>query len=336
MPPPRSLAIAFLLVASAANAQGEATRERVRLEWQRGSGAESCATEAEIGRRVAARLGRDPFQTDAKRTIAARVERTKDGWLAQISVLGADGKPIATREPLRSNAAECSAVSDAAVLSIALAIEPDLMLGPAPAPEAPPAPSCPTVICATTSCPACAPPVPTPAPVAEDRLALRTHARGAVALGVLPAPAVGAGLASELEVVPDLALGAGALYFPEVETDDGELAFGLTTFELFGCLDLVESDRAALAGCLELQAGSMHALAQGLRPIDPGDYLWLAAGVGPKGRVSPTRGLSVELGALVTTPLVAQEFVVRGQAGTAHQPATIGFFGFVGIGVEVP
>jgi hypothetical protein len=333
---PRSLAIAFLLFAGNAHAQGEDARERVRLDWQRGPGAESCASEAEIGRRVAARLGRDPFQTDAKRTIAARVERGADGWRAQISVLGPDGKPVATREPLRSNAADCSAVSDAAVLSIALAIEPDLMLGPAPASEPPPAPSCPTVICATTSCPACPPPIVTPAPVTKAGPRLRTHARGAVALGVLPAPALGAGLASELEVVPDFALGAGILYFPEVETDDGELAFGLTSFELFGCLDLVDADAAALAGCLELQAGSMHALAQGLRPIDPGDYLWLALGLGPKGRLSPIEGMSLELGALVTTPLVAQEFVVRGQAGTAHEPATIGFFGFVGIGVEVP
>jgi hypothetical protein len=335
MTPSRSLAIALLLLAGSANAQGEDTRERVRLDWQRGPGAEACASEAEIGRRVAARLGRDPFQADAKRTIAARVERASDGWRGELSVLGPDGKPIASREPLRSNSADCSAVSDALVLSIALAIEPDLILGPAPAAEPPSAPSCPTVICATTSCPACTP-ASAPAPVERERLRLRTHARGAVALGVLPAPALGAGLGSELEVVPDFALGAGILYFPEVETDDGELAFGLTSFELFGCLDLVDADAAALAGCLELQAGSMHALARGLRPIDPGDYLWLAAGLGPKGRLSPVEGMSLELGALVTTPLVRQEFVVRGQPGTAHEPATIGFFGFVGIGVEVP
>lgn len=329
------IALALTLVPSAARAEG-AARERVRLDWQRGSGAETCADEAEIGRRVAGRLGRDPFGVEAKRTISGRVSRTPDGWRADISVVGPDGAILATREPLRSSAADCTAVSDAAVLSIALAIEPELMLGPAPATEVPPAPSCPTVICATTSCPPCAPAAPLPVRADDDPLRLRTHARAAVALGVLPAPAFGAGLASEIEVSSDLALGAGILYFPEVDTDHGELGFGLTSFQLFGCLDLLESRAAALAGCAELQVGSMHALARGLRPIDPGDYLWLAAGLGPKGRISPLRGLSLELGALLTTPLVAQEFVVRGQAGTAHEPATIGFFGFAGIGVEVP
>jgi hypothetical protein len=58
--------------------------------------------------------------------------------------------------------------------------------------------------------------------------------------------------------------------------------------------------------------------------------------LGPRGFIEPVHPLSIELGASAAVPLIAHEFVVRGRPGSAHEPATIGFFGWLGLGVSIP
>jgi hypothetical protein len=59
-------------------------------------------------------------------------------------------------------------------------------------------------------------------------------------------------------------------------------------------------------------------------------------GAGPRARVRPVGPFAVELGALLTTPIIAHDFVIVGQEGIAHEPATIGVFAFLGVGLELP
>jgi hypothetical protein len=307
----------------------------VRLLLERQSGAESCPADAELGRRVAARIGRDPFAAQAERAVDVRIERTGERFRAEIRLLDRDGRVVATREPLESTSSDCAALADAVVLAVALTIDPDAALSAppsAPPPEPPPpAAPCPRLECPQQQCPSCPPPAPAPEPTRA-----RAHLRALGALGVLPAPAPGLGLAFEIEAVPRLELGLSMLYLPEVETDDGALAFGLTAVELFACPVLLGEREAALLACAGFQAGSLHAVARGLRPIDPGDYPWLAVTLGPRGIVELLPPLSVELGASAAVPLIAHEFVVRGRPGSAHEPATIGLFAWLGVGISAP
>jgi hypothetical protein len=308
----------------------------VRLSLERSPGAESCPGDAELGRRVAARIGRDPFSEQATRSVEVRIQRAERHWRAEIRLLDAERRAIATREPLDSTAADCSALADAVVLAVALTIDPDAALD-APSTTPPPLPAppipCPEVRCPTPRCAPCVAPAPAPEPEPEP---VRAGLRAVGALGVLPAPALGVSLAAEVEATSGFSIGVAVLYMPEVKTDDGELAFGLTAFEPFGCARLIETRSAELSGCAGLQLGSLHAVAHGLRPLEPGDYPWLAATLGPRGTLAPTRGLRLELGAVAAAPLIAHDFVVRGRPGSAHEPATIGLFGFIGFGVAAP
>jgi hypothetical protein len=310
----------------------------VRFAWRRGPGAEPCPGEAELGRRIAARLGRDPFADDAQRSVEARVERKGARWLAEVRVLDRDGHPIARREPLESTADDCTALADVVVLAVALAIDPEAAFAaPAPAPPAlPPAPqsvpaSCPPRDCPVQQCALC------PLPQQEKpNVRARASLRALGALGVLPAPAPGISLAAEIAPISAVSFGLAMLYLPEIETDDGALAFGLTAVELFGCPELVGDDAAVLSACAGFQVGSLHAVARGLRPIDPGDYAWVAPTFGPRGRVSLGRFAQLELGAAGAVPLIAHDFTVQGRPGSAHRPATIAFLGWLGVGWTSP
>jgi hypothetical protein len=327
----RRWAACVLLMSAAAWGQARA-QERFRLSWQRGPGAESCPSADQLGRRIAARIGRDPFADEAEKSVDARVEHTSDGWRVEVRLLDRNGHVIATREPLESNAADCSALSDAVVLSVALAIEPDAALPPPKPPPAPVsapvvAPTCPAPSCPTPTCPPCL-----QLQTTHGTTRARASLRALGALGVLPAPAPGVSLGAEIDPDWGVTFGAAMLYLPEVDNDDGTLAFGLSAVELSACPTLLESDSTSLQACLGFQIGSLHAVAKALRPVEPGDYLWLAPTLGPRSLLHVGGHAFFELGAGAAAPLIAHDFTVRGRPGSAYQPARIGLFGWVGLG----
>jgi hypothetical protein len=333
----RWLAACVLLMSTVASAQLR-TPERVRFVWQRGPGTETCPGQAELGRRIAARLGRDPFVDDAERSVEARVERVGEDWRVEVRVVDREGRPIASREPLESTAADCAALADAVVLSVALAIDPELALGaPQPAAARAPTPApiaratCPSVPCPERTCAPC----PAPKPVSPSTR-VRASLRALAALGVLPAPAPGVSLAAEIEPNWGVSFGLAMLYLPEMTTDDGALALGLTAVELFGCPVLLGAEGASLQACLGFQTGSLHAVAKELRPVDPGDYLWLSPTLGPRGTVELGRHAHFELGAAAAVPLIAHDFTIGGRPDSAYRPARIGFLGWAGVGWQSP
>lgn len=115
------------------------------LSWVPLPGAEACGGAAAIAEAVEKRLGRaalvSPSQADF--SIEGRAERNGGGFRAVLVLRDHAGAPIGTRE-LESNVADCSELREDVALAVALMIEPDAVLHPAPPP--PPAPSPPPTV----------------------------------------------------------------------------------------------------------------------------------------------------------------------------------------------
>jgi hypothetical protein len=133
-------------LALAGTARAEASAQH---SWTRGEGAETCATRAEIARRVAARLGRDPFVVRAGEdslALEGLVDRAPGGaYRARIYAEPAGCAsapcPRVVRE-LTGDAASCASLDGAVVLALALTIDPSRAREPSPpAPRAPSAPA---------------------------------------------------------------------------------------------------------------------------------------------------------------------------------------------------
>ncbi|HWL85203.1 MAG TPA: hypothetical protein VNO21_05345, partial [Polyangiaceae bacterium] len=134
------------LTAEGRAAAGESSA--VKLVYARRAGAEKCPDENTLRNGVAGRLGRDPFDDHAERTVTARVSRVRQLLVARIEVRDAAGQLAGERE-LTSHDKDCEELGAAIALAIAIAIDP---LGAMEAkPEKEPAPLPP-------------PPAPTPAP----------------------------------------------------------------------------------------------------------------------------------------------------------------------------
>lgn len=107
------------------------------LSWSRLPGGESCIGAQELARHIEERLGRGALVAPSRAdlSIEGRVgPRTGGGWRAAIALARADGtllreRTLETREP------SCRALDNAAVLVIALLIDPDGTQTPAPEPE---------------------------------------------------------------------------------------------------------------------------------------------------------------------------------------------------------
>ena len=89
---------------------------QVRLSYALGAGALQCPPEAALRRGVAARLGRDPFRSDAAQLVAVRVEATRAGLTATVEVRDAAGGLVGKRtvEASRWDCAELAAAVELA------------------------------------------------------------------------------------------------------------------------------------------------------------------------------------------------------------------------------
>lgn len=91
----------------------------------------ACASEAEFRRKVAIRLGYDPFEASAAWLFRVRIDARRTRPSAAI-VTERDGKPAGKRE---LDEATCEALSETVASTVAIAIDP---VAASPAPEAPP------------------------------------------------------------------------------------------------------------------------------------------------------------------------------------------------------
>jgi hypothetical protein len=110
-----------------------------RLVYLRNVGAEACPNEAVLRAAVAARLGYDPFFASAAQTMFAEISKVSAGFHARIKLVDEANLVRGTRE-LAHDGNDCAAMIDTMALSMSIAIDPDSLTRPAPAPLAAVAP----------------------------------------------------------------------------------------------------------------------------------------------------------------------------------------------------
>jgi hypothetical protein len=183
-----ALAVAGLVHVSLARAEG-GERPRVRLRYDRAAEASACPTEPDLRAAVAARLGYDPFVTDATvDTLDVHVRKKGRGLEGSIerttTSVTAPGRPTLIFSPAR----DCAELAASLAVALAIAVDP-LGLGreepPAPEPPPPPPPAAPLPPPALA--PKKAPPVP--APKTPTRLVVAVGP--ALSIGALPGPSFG-------------------------------------------------------------------------------------------------------------------------------------------------
>lgn len=263
----RALLVAALVSgAAAALAQ---PRPKVRLAYVRDEGAEHCPDATTVRAGVTARLGWDPFDDGAPRTLSAQISRQGRTLRAMVKLTDETGAVAGTRE-LGSTENDCAELAAAMALAISMAIDPQAALRAPPVTTAPVAaegsgpPSPPAASASAAPTPA----TPSAAPGANLRPGpgpLRRDAR------LVPAPpgwvgrATG-GLSLTMGTAPGAALGMSA----GVAAQRGALSIGLE-----GRVDLPAARsvpsgggrvtatiyRAVFAPCLELGPAQACALA---------------------------------------------------------------------------
>lgn len=107
------------------------------LSWSRSPGTEACPDLAELAKRVSGHLKRDVFvsPTLARVLIEATIARGASvGYRVRIFVSSPDEATPGARE-IDSQSASCNDAVDATALAIALMIDPNALVAPAPAPS---------------------------------------------------------------------------------------------------------------------------------------------------------------------------------------------------------
>ncbi len=127
-----------VIIASAA-----AAAEPLRFEYLRLPGAESCPDQRSVERAVAARLGHDPFTSDARKFLRAVLSRDATGFAGELTLH--EGDEVLGRRQLESSADDCRELASALELAIAIAVDPQhltrVSTPSAPAPPAAPSPA---------------------------------------------------------------------------------------------------------------------------------------------------------------------------------------------------
>jgi len=320
-----------LLLAGAAVAQPAAV-ETAALSWVRAERAAACPDAAGVARSIEQRLGRQVLVSPAEADliVEAYVDAMAAGGFHVSIDLARGGKSVGRRE-LESAASSCEAVADKAALVIALTIDPDAALEPAPngvplvpaeAPAVLPAP------CDSKAEPTAAPPPPPPPPPPRQPVQpLHGPAwqgdlelAGGIATGIVPDLAPGI-FARGRAFPPELPLGIefGGAYFPPktLESAPGKGA-DVTLFYVGAALCSRPRRslwiRASLCGGAEVGAvaGQGHGFTS-----TPRFRTWTFA-LAARGRLgfSLTRRLAVVLGPSLSLPLKRDHFEVSPPTGT--------------------
>jgi hypothetical protein len=352
-------AIGALLLCRAATGRAD-TIQPVDLVWARGDDADGCATSHEIKELVSQRLGVAPFSPDARRTIETIVERREGRWVARIQIRDQQGHTEATRE-LTSESTDCSPIQNAAVLAIAIAIDPNARFRPvvsasetampalppalsvsatspspippsaeSPAPTVVPAPRIAPVVPAPHSAPVV--PAPHSAPVAHEPIVSSLTLRAGLSDQLVPGTSPVAGLVGTLPIAESWSIAAQSLLVAESPAPDDRFEFGLTAFGLGSCYQTSGSWSTGL--CASAWLGSIGAVVHSVPPTHPGGRTFTAASVETFSRAGLLGPLHIELAGGVFVPVQRRTFTVEGlQDPVWRQPAMAGAI-FVGVGLQ--
>jgi hypothetical protein len=119
-----SAATLLAFASFAHSASAEEAVPRFGLAWVRDAGAGSCLDQRSLKIAVQNRLGREPFSDDAERTIEGNVSRSARSFKVTLRVRDASGAEHGERH-LELETDDCSKLSEAVVLAVALTIDPN-------------------------------------------------------------------------------------------------------------------------------------------------------------------------------------------------------------------
>lgn len=317
-----ALATGSIALVSLAQHGPTSTDGKVRLVWTRGTNTESCATREALMKSVVTRLGYDPFSDEASQLVVGSVTHTRGRYVITLRVDGEQSSP--TRQ-LESSIDDCSAVGEAAALSIALDIEAaHVAASPSVAADAAPAPAHDELDASTESASQtdAAPPSVAPrdagsldAAVAAPPSTSRRGASASVGVvggaGLLPRVAAGIDVSGVVHFGGPLSLSVGMTHFPEVSADDPRFSFGSTLARAGACLDLITAGPNRLGGCAHVVVGSTHLVVEELQPIAPGPRRFAGPSLGLRyaRSVGP---LVLSAGADALVPIPRYQFDVLG------------------------
>jgi len=333
-----------LTSAGAASAENEAPEPaHYLLSSVRGDGAEDCPGTPELAREVERRLGRSVFEGAATRSLEVYTERTLAGYRSQVFVRDREQRTLGRRE-LASEEPSCASLFSATALSLALLIDPDASLtGAATAVTSPPRPEAPALAVTPTPEPSQVArepsAMPEAAPASATFNAASLGASGIVAFGVLPSATPGMELG--FGVRPERGrwgFQMAALYLLSSQTPSGsrgDFSVGLTALGLSATLELLQGPVVQASAFAGPWVGALHAAVHAPEPRNPGDFLYLAAAAGVRGRVALASGWHLEARGALRVPLVREGFFVSGATEPAwRQPALSADLG-LGVGVEL-
>jgi hypothetical protein len=227
---------------------------------------------------------------------------------------------------LESAAGDCTSLSNAVVLAVALAVDPAAAFSDAEAKPPPPA-----ALAAPPEAPAEAPHATSEAPLAtsEALLAGRADLTLVGQLGLLPQASLGVGLGVAMALAPKVEVGFRARAFPEVEVGgDPAYAVGLAALTLDLCWLARPAQVVDVRACAGPSVGLLHAAVLAGDRTQPGQRASLAAELGLDAAFALTRTFTFELGARAAVPLTRYRFTLDGSdealfvqsvvAGMAH------------------
>ncbi|WP_394822191.1 hypothetical protein [Pendulispora albinea] len=304
---------------------------RVKLVYARGAGAEKCPDEETLRNGVSGRLGRDPFDDHAERTVIARVSRARRTLRTRIEVRDASGELAGERE-LSSQGKDCAELAAATELAIAIAIDPlgamepkpprPIVIKEEPPPAPPPPPPRVEVLVAA----------PAPPPPPPPRLHLSIYANGGaiVAFGAEPDlsqggrvlvgvrhDAVSIGVDARMDAAASQAVGPGSIR--------ASLVLG----SVVPCVH-----HRVFAGCAILGVGALRSEGRSFEESRTSSTPVFVTG----GRVAleiPLHGvLSLNFHGDVLVPL-SQTVAQVNQSEVWRSPSVSGAVGF-GLGVHIP
>ncbi|MBI5532842.1 MAG: hypothetical protein HY898_09020 [Deltaproteobacteria bacterium] len=337
------MAAATLALAIAASVRA-ADPPAVQLTWARGLDADTCPAQDRIRSQVTERLGRNPFAADAPRSIDAVVDHVDGVWRARIHVRDEQGHSLGARE-LTSESDDCSSIQAAAVLAIALAIDPNARIQPlhsgaaSASASAPPVESAPPARIVepspASSRPAAQPaPQPAPKPIERDTTAASVTLRGGGALGLLPGATIAAGLSGSIPIARGWLVAGHALWAAESKPADQRFAFGLTAFGLGACYEPESSRWLQTGACAGAWLGSIHAVVYEIRPTDPGGRVFSALSLSPFARGRLYGPLHAQVGVEMFVPTERRAFTVTGWQDPVWRQPSAALFGYGGVGMH--
>jgi len=318
----RAVTFGWILAALSSSARARAA-EPTRLEWVRLEGAGSCIDSADLAARVKHRLGTDPFDPQASRSIEGVARRIGGVWRAQIAVRAHPSDPNPPLRELESRADDCDALSNAAVLAVALAVDPAAAFSDAPAKER---------VAPVPEPPKSVPPPPPPAPVPAAGLAGRAELAIGAQVGLLPRASAGVSLGVAVAPGPRLEIGLRAGVFPEVQVSGNpSYAIGLAALDLELCFDALRAMSIDLRACGGPSLGILHAAVLSGDRAQPGERAFLAAELGADAAFAITRSLAFELGVRLVAPVARYHFVLEGSDQALFDQSALAATGHAGL-----